>query len=120
MGKIIGGKTGSGPRKTISGQTGSGHPKTIGGQQGTNYQRTNKTSGDCFVATAAYGTPLAEEINILRNYRDTVLRYSKTGKKFIAFYYTYGPYLASFINKNPLFKKPIRGLIQVVIRQLKK
>lgn len=120
MGKTIGGRTGSGPQKTIGGQTGNGPAKTIGGQQGTRSQQSNNTSGDCFVATAAYGTPLAGEIQILRDYRDTVLRYSSIGKKFITFYYTYGPYLASFIHKYPLCKKPIRGVIQVLIRMVKR
>ncbi|WP_366161237.1 CFI-box-CTERM domain-containing protein [Bacillus infantis] len=120
MGKTIGGQSGSGPKKVIEGTAGS--RPTISGQAGSAPNRTNNTnnsSGDCFVATAAFGTPLAKEINILREYRDSVLRYSSSGRKFISFYYSKGPYLAGAIRKYPVLKKPVRFFIKGLITLMK-
>lgn len=55
------------------------------------------SSGLCFVATACYGTPDAENIVTLRAFRDSVLRTSILGRIFIEKYYKYGPYFADMI-----------------------
>lgn len=55
-----------------------------------------KKSG-CFVATAAYGSPLAQEVIILTRFRDEVLLRSRPGLLFVAFYYRVSPPLASLI-----------------------
>lgn len=95
--------------------------KGIGGKVGNGPSRSsNSSSGDCFVATAAFGTPLAKEIQVLRWYRDNKLRKSVTGRKFISFYYKYGPHVARSIRKYPLFKRMIRGLIKCSIPLIRK
>lgn len=55
-----------------------------------------KKSG-CFIATAAFGTPLAEEVLILSNFRDESLSRRPWGRKLISFYYDVSPSLASLI-----------------------
>lgn len=105
MGKTIGGQAGSSPNKTIQGQQGNSTRENTSGAD----------TGACFVATAAFETPLAKEIDVLRHFRDQTLRYSLVGRKFISVYYSYGPYIARFINKYPSFKKPIRILIKAMI-----
>ena len=113
MGKTIGGKAGSSPNKTIQGQQGNGPKRNTS----VNSSQSNQTSSsDCFVATAAFETPLANEIYVLRNFRDQTLRYSSFGRSFISVYYSYGPYIARFIDKHPIFKKPIRILIKASIK----
>lgn len=51
----------------------------------------------CFVATAAYGSPLAHEIGSLRRLRDRFLATNALGRALIDVYYDVGPTLASFI-----------------------
>ncbi|MFH1777560.1 MAG: CFI-box-CTERM domain-containing protein, partial [Candidatus Omnitrophota bacterium] len=70
--------------------------------------------GGCFIATAAYGTPLAEELGILRTLRDKHLMLNKYGRKFVKAYYTYSPPVADFISKH----KPLRSIIKLCLRPL--
>ena len=49
------------------------------------------TVSPCFVATAAYGSPLANEIWALRRFRDRYLMNNPLGRSFVEAYYTVGP-----------------------------
>lgn len=66
---------------------------------------------DCFIATASYGTPLAAEIDILRNFRDTVLRSSVIGRAFITLYYRFSPSVADWISRSERRRKAFRILL---------
>jgi len=55
---------------------------------------------DCFIASAVYGTPLNDEIKILRNFRDLKLRKNLFGKIFISLYDRFGPVAAFYIRNN--------------------
>jgi len=69
----------------------------------------------CFIATAAYGTPMAEEIEILRDFRDEYLLTNPLGQAFVDFYYSVSPPMAEFITKHPNLKPIVRaGLLPVV------
>lgn len=76
--------------------------------------------GGCFIATAAYGTPYAEEINVLRLWRDNFLKKRALGKKFVLFYYKISPPIANFIRKSEILKKLVRMLLKPLIWILKK
>lgn len=54
----------------------------------------------CFIATAACGTHLAREINILRGFRDNVLRKNPAGRLFVSLYYRLSPPVARLITKH--------------------
>jgi len=54
---------------------------------------------DCFIATAVFGTPLNEEIELLRNYRDNKLCKHLPGRIFISFYERFGPFAAYCIRQ---------------------
>jgi len=65
----------------------------------------------CFIATAAYGTPTAEQIDMLREFRDVVLLKSTVGSQFVALYYRLSPPIADFIARNDLLRTLVRELL---------
>jgi len=71
--------------------------------------------GWCFIATAAYGTPMAEEIGILREFRDEYLLTNTVGRALIDIYYRVSPPIAEFITEHPRLKPIVRaGLLSAV------
>ena len=75
--------------------------------------------GGCFIATAAFETSMAHEVNVLRSFRDNVLMREKPGQKFISFYYTVSPPVAKLIEKSRLLKLATRATLAPVIRMAK-
>jgi alpha-tubulin suppressor-like RCC1 family protein len=83
--------------------------------QGTPFSGYGLPSGGCFIATAAYGTPMAQEIQILREFRDEYLLTSLLGRAFVDFYYRVSPPIAEFITEHPGLKPIVRaGLVPAV------
>ncbi len=73
----------------------------------------------CFVATAAYGTPFAQEIDVLRDYRDDVLSENSPGRAFVRFYYKVSPPIANVIGRHESLRKIVRKMLNVVVLLLK-
>jgi len=65
----------------------------------------------CFIATAAYGTPTAKQIDVLREFRDVVLLKSTLGTVFVALYYRLSPPVADFIAGNEVVRTLVRDLL---------
>jgi len=71
--------------------------------------------GWCFIATAAYGTPMAEEIEILRQFRDEYLLTNPLGQALVDLYYSISPPIADLITEHPSLKPIVRaGLLPAV------
>jgi uncharacterized repeat protein (TIGR02543 family) len=64
--------------------------------------------GGCFIATAAYGSPLHAHLDILRDFRDTYLMPSKFGCVVVDLYYKYSPFVANLIAKYKILRIVIR------------
>jgi hypothetical protein len=72
-------------------------------------------TGGCFIATAAYGTPMAQQIQILREFRDEYLLTSPMGQALVGLYYKVSPPIADFITEHPNLKPVVRaGLVPAV------
>jgi hypothetical protein len=73
----------------------------------------------CFIASAVYETPFAEEIRVLRYWRDTFLQNSVIGRLFIKIYYGISPPLANYISKKEKLRSIIRKLLTLYVKFLK-
>jgi hypothetical protein len=65
----------------------------------------------CFIATAAYGTPNAEKIDVLREFRDAVLLKNTPGSLFVGLYYRLSPPVADLIAANAVARTLVRDLL---------
>jgi hypothetical protein len=65
----------------------------------------------CFIATAAYGSPAAEQIGVLREFRDVVLLANTAGSRFVALYYRLSPPIADFMARSNLPRTLARELL---------
>ena len=71
----------------------------------------NKVKGGCFIISATYGSSLAKEVDVFRNYRDDFLSNSSYGIKIINTYYNYSPFFSNIILKSNMMKKGVQKII---------
>ncbi len=69
----------------------------------------------CFVATAAFGSPLARHVRTLRAFRDRYLLTNAPGRAFVRIYYRYSPPLAERIAESPLLRAVARTLLMPLV-----
>lgn len=62
----------------------------------------------CFIATAAFGSPLSESVGHLVWFREHVLAKHSIGRSFIKWYYFEGPAMAQYIEDKPVLKFFVR------------
>ena len=69
----------------------------------------------CFVATAAYGSVLANDVEMLRRFRDMLLRKSVLGELAVEAYYTFGPPVAGVVGESDLLRETARDVLTPVV-----
>ena len=73
---------------------------------------SSEEGGGCLIATAAYGSELAPQVQMLREIRDNQLMNTESGSAFVGtfneLYYTFSPYIADYERENPLFKEAVK------------
>jgi hypothetical protein len=80
---------------------------------------TIREAGVCFIATAAYGTDTAKEIDILREFRDAVLLPNSLGSQFVCVYYEISPPIAGFISRHEVLGTAARvGFVDPIVKIL--
>ena len=86
---------------------------------------TNVKSGNgggCLIATAAYGSELAPQVQMLREIRDNQLMNTESGKSFMSgfneLYYTFSPTIADMERESPVFKEIVKAGLTPMISTL--
>ena len=68
--------------------------------------------GGCLIATAAYGSEMAPQVQFLREIRDNTVLQTQSGTSFMTafntFYYTFSPTIADYERENPIFKEAVK------------
>jgi serine protease len=71
--------------------------------------------GGCFIATAAFGTPMAAEVRYLRAFRDEYLLTNAPGRWFVDLYYRASPPVAEWLRSHETLRAWVRaGLAPLV------
>ncbi|MBC8516395.1 MAG: copper-binding protein [Nitrosopumilus sp.] len=98
------------PTETVSFDitVGDAHAQTVP----NNDVPPTEENGGCLIATAAYGSEMAPQIQQLRELRDNTVLSTKSGIAFMTgfnqFYYSFSPGVADFERENPVFKEMIK------------
>ncbi|MCH8085320.1 MAG: hypothetical protein IIC15_02690 [Thaumarchaeota archaeon] len=78
--------------------------------------------GGCLIATAAYGTELAPQVQFLREIRDNTVMSTASGAAFMTgfnqLYYSFSPTIADMERENPMFQKVVRAFITPMVSSL--
>ncbi len=69
------------------------------------------SGGGCFIATAAYGSPLDSRVLLLRAFRDEYLASNRIGRLFSRWYSRVSPPLAEKVRESPFLSCLARGIL---------
>ena len=85
-------------------------------------EQESPTGGGCLIATAAYGSELAPQVQFLREIRDNTVLSTASGASFMttfnSFYYSFSPTIADLERQNPVFKETVKVAITPLITTL--
>lgn len=85
-------------------------------QVGAEGTENSADQSGCFIATAAYGTLLSDDIDALRKWRDQGLNEHSVGQFLVSAYYRMSPPIARLIERHPSLQKLTRLLLTPVVR----
>ena len=71
--------------------------------------------GGCFIATAAYGTPMANDVRHLRAFRDEYLQTNDAGRWFVTQYYRFSPPLADYLRQHDDLRAVVRSALSPLV-----
>ena len=78
--------------------------------------------GGCLIATAAFGSELAPQVQFLREIRDNTVLQTESGTSFMTgfnqFYYSFSPAIADYERENPAFKEVVKTTLTPLLTSL--
>ncbi len=78
--------------------------------------------GGCLIATAAFGSEMAPQVQFLRELRDNTVLQTESGTSFMIgfnqFYYSFSPVIADYERENPVFKEAVKLTLTPLLTSL--
>ena len=78
--------------------------------------------GGCLIATAAFGSEMAPQVQFLREIRDNTILQTTSGTAFMTgfnqFYYSFSPQIADYERENPVFKEMVKVSLTPLLTSL--
>jgi len=83
---------------------------------------TPQNGGGCLIATAAFGSEMAPQVQLLRELRNNTVLQTESGTSFITifnqFYYSFSPAIADYERENPVFKETVKLALTPLLSSL--
>ena len=85
-------------------------------------QVAEEKKGGCLIATAAFGSEMAPQVQLLREIRDNTVLQTESGSAFMTglnqFYYSFSPAIADYERENPAFKEAVKLMLTPLLTSL--
>jgi len=83
---------------------------------------SSEEGGGCLIATAAFGSEMAPQVQFLRELRDNTVLQTQSGTSFMTgfnqFYYSFSPAVADLERENPIFKEAVKLTLTPLLASL--
>jgi len=90
--------------------------------QQTQQTQQQPKGGGCLIATAAFGSEMAPQVQFLRELRDNTVLQTESGSAFMTgfnqFYYSFSPAIADYERENPAFKEAVKLTLTPLLSSL--
>ena len=107
---------------TISGSTYQNAQQTDDSNDKASEDFTESNGGGCLIATAAFGSEIAPQVQFLREIRDNTVLQTHSGTAFMTgfnqFYYSFSPAIADYERENPVFKEAVKLTLTPLLTSL--
>ena len=83
------------------------------------FQTSDRATGEvpwCFIATAAYGSTMANDVDMLRHFRDALLTHTVIGELAVEAYYTFSPAVSGVVSESEVLRATARGVLDPLVR----
>jgi len=88
----------------------------------TEIKSNENIGGGCLIATAAFGSEIAPQVQLLRELRDNIVLQTQSGTTFMTgfnqFYYSFSPAVADYERENPIFKETVKLTLTPLLTSL--
>ena len=88
----------------------------------TEQDTKEERKGGCLIATAAFGSEMAPQVQFLREIRDNTVLQTESGSAFMTgfnqFYYSFSPTVADYERENPAFKEAVKITLTPLLASL--